>query len=239
MSPQGSEMSLRIRIEQISKLGVTLTLRERQILKRMCLGQSFQQIATAHGLSRISIWRIKLQIYGKLDVAVAEEFRELCYRQGWMTRPKRKPEAEPVVYRTVEGAAGPQGRFRVGTTTGDNFFRFRLKPTRRKNPIEAVADGMLIDMETTLGFLRGFETDLRDFRRVYPTYAAASDASLPYRLIPARVIKWKKHGYLIVSKPHTPAAATFRLDQLFVMERQVERPGPEAFHFLLHPKDER
>ena len=231
-------MPLRIRPEQISRLGITLTMRERQILKRMCLGQPFQQIATVHKLSRISIWRIKLRIYGKLDVATATEFRDLCYRNKWMTPPKRKPEADPVVYRTVEGAAGPQGRFRVGTTTGDSFFRFRLKPTRRKNPIEAGADGVLIDMETTLGFKRVFETDLRDFRRVYPTYMAASDASLPYRLIQARVIKWQEHGYLIVSKPHTLAAATFRLDQLFVMEQQGELPGPQAFHFLLHPRSE-
>ena len=231
-------MALRIRPEQISRLGTTLTMRERQILKRMCLGHPFQQIATAHKLSRYSIWRIKLRIYGKLDVATAEDFRELCYRQGWMTRPKRKPEAEPVVYRTVEGAAGPQGRFRVGTTTGETFFRFRLKPTKRRNPIETGAEGVLMDMETTLGFQRVFDTVLREFRRVYPTYRDASDASLPYRLIQARVIKWEKYGYLIVTKPHTPAAATFRLDQLFVMEQQGELPGPQAFNFLLHPSQE-
>lgn len=230
-------MPLRIRPDQISRMGATLTMRERQVLKRICLEQPFQQIAASQRLSRISIWRIQLQIYGKLGVADRHEFRELAYEKGWMQRPKVKPIPEPVVYKTVEGAAGPQARFMVGTTTGDYFFRFHVNQSRRKyKQILAGVDSMRIELETTLGWKKAFDTELRNFRRVWGTYAQASDASLPYRLIQARVVKFGKHGYLIATKPHTPAAATYRLDQYFVMEHEGELLGPPAFHFLLNPK---
>lgn len=226
-----------IKPEAVNPRGWSLNEQERKVLHRLMLGQSLTFIADAYRLSRSHISYIRQRIYAKLDVETPEEFRKRCIENGWQKRPEEPERPEPLIFDTIEGAAGPQARFLVGSKGDAWFFRFVRPKQERKASSKSGAWGdggylPKLDQEYTSGYVTVYEQELMGFRRIFPTYPEASRCSASYRQIGARVVRWGQ-GYLMVTKPYSSAAATLRLSNHFIMERVEGDFTPAGLQFLL------
>lgn len=204
----------------------TLSIRERQVLNSFLLGQGRKEIATKYGIAECTVGAIKTRMIGKMGVKDYDALLELAREQKWI-EDIPAPDV-PVVYQTIEDAAGPQARFIVGTE-GDGYYRFERRICKKKL---GVITQKILDMEYVTGYKGVRYERLSVYRRVYHNaYLASLDKDLacnkhievcPYR-----------DGFLLAMYGGQINASTLRLSREFVREGAYYVPINPAFSYLL------
>lgn len=210
-----------------------LSYRERQVFNCLLLGQRPKDIAEKYGLVRNTVTSISSRIVKKLGFASVPEMMKFAKDNKWVR--DVKPLDGPVQYETIEGAAGPQARFIVGTM-GNFYYRFerRYEPPKRigRERKLGICNHKILDIEYASGYKGVSSERLTDYRRVFSTRYLAE---LEPKFWGFKDVYAAPHrdGFCLVCYPGQRNAATLRVSRDFIREDIEGQPTNPAFAYLL------